>query len=196
MYYVPSILKEVVFKELTIGQFINIYNKTKTNFDFDIKFSTTLINNCTELIDLTAFDKHILFLQIHLKEIKNLDITKKEIFHPKKQNYTQGLYSIDLTIPTLKEEIQWNSFATTFTSADKNVLLLIEIAKHISSITLNNTIIDLNTNYKEKINIVKKIPPDILANCIKLIDNNKKEIKNYYTLNKVPYNYNISLLIP
>jgi hypothetical protein len=194
MYYVPSLLREIIFKELTIGQFMNIYNNAKTSFN--VNFSTTLINNCTESVDLTDFDKYILFLQIHLKEIKNFDIIKKEIPHPKKQNLTQGLYNIDITVPALKEEIQWNSFTTTFRSTDKNILLLIEIAKHINSITLNNTVIDLNTNYKEKIDIVKKIPPDILANCITLIDNNKKEIKNYYTLNKVPYNYNISLLVP
>jgi hypothetical protein len=194
MYYVPSLLREIIFKELTIGQFMNIYNNAKTSFN--VNFSTTLINNCTESVDLTDFDKYILLLQIHLKEIKNFDIIKKEIPHPKKQNLTQGLYNIDITVPALKEEIQWNSFTTTFKSTDKNILLLIEIAKHINSITLNNTVIDLNTNYKEKIDIVKKIPPDILANCITLIDNNKKEIKNYYTLNKVPYNYNISLLVP
>jgi len=196
MYYVPSIQKEILFKELTIGQFKNIYKKTTNDINFNIEFYKTLISNCTEPINLTNFDKETLLLQIHLNEIKNKSIYKKEVLHPQKQNLIEGLYNIDIIVPCLKEETDYKEFITSLSKTDKNILLLAEITKHISKLSINNTAINLNIEFKDKINIIKKLTPNILSKCIQHIDSIKKQTKNYYSINGVNYCCNISLLIP
>jgi hypothetical protein len=190
MYYVPSIQKEIIFKELTIGQFLNIYK------NFNIQFCKTLIDNCTESVNLTNFDKEIIFLQIHLNEIKEVNIPQKNIVHPDKQNIKDGLYSLDIVSPFLNEEILFNQFIKDTSIVDKNILLLLEITKYISTLCVNNTNINLNISIKDKIKITKELPPLILAKCIQCIDNIKRQTKQYFAQNNTSYKYNISLLVP
>lgn len=191
MYYIPSIDKEVTFKPLTIGQF-----KTILNGDFNSSFISVLKENCTEATNLTNFDKEIILLQIHLNEIKEIPTTNKIVEHPKEQVVEEGLYKITIAPLILTQELEAYSYANTLNKNDKDSLLLVEIAKYINTLVINNEEIDWNISFISKIKILKDIPTQILANCVLCIDSIKKQIKAYYQQNYIDYRYDISLLVP
>jgi hypothetical protein len=197
MYFVPSKQQELNFKELTIGQLKEIYffnNTMKNSTGFNYGFIKTLLqNNDTTL---TSFDKEILFLQIVQKELRKKDIINNTISHPQPVEVKEGIYQLTVSFPLITHELEICSIISNFKKIDKNILLLIEITKYIDSIFINNTQIDSNVTFDKKVNLVKQLPPYILATCIKLIDQSKRTIKNYYTTNNLTYSYDISLLVP
>lgn len=191
MYYVPSLEKEVIFKPLTIGQFKIILNE-----DFNSSFINVLKENCTKATDLTNFDKEIILLQIHLNEIKETPVTNKIVEHPKEQVVEEGFYKITIAPLILTQELEAYSYANTLNKNDKDSLLLVEIAKYINTLVINNEEINWNISFISKIKILKDIPIQILANCVLCIDSIKKQIKAYYQQNNIDYRYDISLLVP
>ena len=192
MYYIPSIEKESTFKEVTIQQFKKIVNKESFNFVFiDI-----LKDNNIEEVILTNFDKEILLAQIHLNEIKQVPIINKVIAHPNKQSIKEGLYNITINVPSIEQEQEYCLLIESFDKKNRDNFLLAEIGKYIHTLLVNETEIDCNITLIKKVQIIKDLPPGILAKCIKCIDNIKYQIKAYYTQNNIAYKYDLSLLVP
>ncbi len=198
MYYIPSKETQIVFKKITIGQLRKIMDLFFKHQDlgFNIGFIETLKINNTLATPLTNFDKEILLLQIYLNEVKGLKIPNSPIEHPEPQIFNNGLYTIKIESPNIDNELKYYNFLLQQSEIDKNTLLLAEITKHITSLSINKTSFNINIEPKELIDIIKKIPPNILAECVKLIDKIKKQIKQFYKQNNIKYKYSIDLLIP
>jgi hypothetical protein len=197
-YFIPSIQQKVNFNFLTISQLLDIQNYSnqflflKTGLSYS--FSKAIITNCTQRINLTDFDKHALYIQIYYKEfVCNENFTLQDIKHPNNSKIKEGLYELDLSVPDVVNEIKFCEYVTTVT--DKNTLLLLEVSKYINCIAVNQTQINFNIPYNQKIKILNKLPVNVLASCIKYIDNIKKLTKQLYKDNNILTPFNISLLV-
>lgn len=191
MYFIPSIQKEIKFKEITIEQFFQIlYN------NFNKSFIRVLEQNKTENITLTNFDKEILLLQIHLTEIKEISIQNKNAQHPNNEFIIEDIYNIELSVPSLDRELIYYNSILNLNKPNKDTSLLFEISKYITSLTIDNNTFDCKVLPEEFIKTVKEIPPPILAKCVVYIDNLKKQVKAYFKQNNISYKYSIDLLVP
>jgi hypothetical protein len=201
--FIPSLQKNINFKSLTIEQYKNIalFNSLypSLNIGFNIAFINTIIENCTEKIQLTNFDKNIIGLQIHLNDIKEKNIIFKNlnITHPTSKIFKSGLYSFELSIPTLDIELECNNLIIQNNITNVNDLLYYEIAKYITCIKLNNVDINYNGSILNKINILKKIPSKTLVYCMLYIDEAKTNTELYYTvISNIPsLKFNMLLLV-
>lgn len=197
-YFVPSQQKDIVFNFLTVKQVYDIqnYNNLKPNLNIGLScgLAKTLLNNCNENLPLTDFDKHALYIQIYYHEIlRDKEYIFTKIEHPAEQNIVDSLYNINLTIPALKEEIGFCNYCII--TSNTNLILLAEIAKYIDSLSINKTQFNLySTTFSDKVDIISKIPIDILAKCVEYIDQSKKKIKSLYEQNNIKSLFNISLL--
>ena len=196
-YFVPSQHRNVEFNFLTVKQAYDIQNynnlKPSLNIGLSCGLSKILLKNCNEDILLTDFDKHTLFIQIYYIEIlKNKEYSLLKTEHPRELVITNELYNLNLSIPTLKEEIDFCNYSVV--TSNINLLLLAEITKYISSLTINKTVFNLNIAFYDKIDIVSKIPTSVLIKCIEYIDQVKKIVKNLYEQNNIKTLFNISLL--
>jgi len=200
MYFVPSVQKEVKFNNFTIEQFYYISQLTKKenilNTNFNIGFINILKQNILEDILLTNFDKEILLLQIYLNEIKEGTILLKNIEHPNTQFINEVLYTIKITVPDINRELEFCNNLIKINKNDKDTLLLFEVAKHLTNLTVNKTELNCQLPLINLVNTIKNLPPYILAKCVVCIDNIKKQTKAFYKQNKVNYKYSIDLLVP
>lgn len=200
MYFVPSLQQEVLFEKTTIGQFKDILNETQKYSFLNIGFNLSLIEclqqNCTQTYPLTNFDKEILLLQIYYKEVIEKNIPNKTVSHPISSVFKNELYEIVLNVPSLIQEKQYClRVLHDLNKNNKDDLLLGELTKYITSIQINNTDINWNINFLDRIKILKNIPPSILAECITYIDNIKQQVKEYYSKNNCVYKFDITMLI-
>lgn len=191
MYFIPSAQKETEFKKITIEQFYYILNN-----NFNKSFIDVLKQNNTKNIFLTNFDKEILLLQIHLNEIKETNIQNKTILHPDTQFINDELYNIQINVPYINRELEYCETILKLNKNDKDLLLLLEISKHITSLIIKNVSFNCNGSLLELADNLKKLPPSILAKCVSCIDIFKKQIKTYFKQNNINYKYNIDLLVP
>ena len=128
--------------------------------------------------------------------IKQEPIINKIISHPNKQSIKEDLYNITINVPSIEQEQEYCLLIDSFDKKNRDNFLLAEIGKYIYSLSVNETEIDCNITLIKKVQIIKDLPPNILAKCIKCIDNIKHQIKAYYTQNNIAYKYDLSLLVP
>jgi hypothetical protein len=164
------------------------YPLLKTGFNY--QFINILLQNCSEQIKPTLFDKHILLLQIHYKEIKQLN---REIIalHPTSKTITTDKYEIRLEVPDIVHEQMYYKFIMDNNINNKDILLTLEINKYIQNVIIEEQYLKYNS-IEDKNNIIKDLPLSILANCLEYIDSTKHKLQSIYQ-NSV---YGISMLIP
>ena len=199
MIFVPSIQKQIDFKPLTIKQYKDILKSNRLNQFKGTGFNLGIINvieeglNSIELI--TDFDKHIIALQLRYRDILLKEIIQK-VKHPKEKKIKEDIYCVTLKVPFLNLEKQYTEYILQNKNSSADMLILAEIVKYISYLSINSTDINFNINYKDKIDIVKDIPVPILAKCINYIDTVKEDINKYYdTIGYTHSKYSVSLLI-
>ena len=199
MIFVPSIQKQIDFKPLTIKQYKDILKSNRLNQFKGTGFNLGIINvieeglNSIELI--TDFDKHIIALKLRYRDILLKEIIQK-VKHPKEKKIKEDIYCVTLKAPFLNLEKQYTEYILQNKNSSADMLILAEIVKYISYLSINSTDINFNINYKDKIDIVKDIPVPILAKCINYIDTVKEDINKYYdTIGYTHSKYSVSLLI-
>jgi hypothetical protein len=105
-------------------------------------------------------------------------------------------YLLEVGVPTLDQELKYCNYILQIKKLDKDTLLLLEIAKHIPQLNVDNIIIDNNTPVEDVVEVIKSISPNVLAKCVTIIDGFKRDIKKYYKQNNYSYKYSIDLLVP
>ena len=188
IFYIPSLSSTATFKELTIGQYKNIFqsnsNKPFLNIGFNIELLKTIQQNNIDKVALTCFDKYIIAYQMRCS-LFNKQIIQQDIEHPK-QKIIQGITCYS---PSLEEDQNYYKFINLLSKEQTDELLLAEIAKHIST----NDYLKL----EEKINYLKELPVTTLAEIVNYIDSIKNAIKQYYTKNNGHLiEYGIKLILP
>lgn len=200
--FIPSLQKNITFLPVTIEQYNSVLqadtSNKRFNLGFNIAFIDTIKNNCTENISITNFDKFIIGLQVFINEVKEMNFNFTDIQHPTSQVIKDNLYTFQLDIPTIEYEQAVCKFILKNNITDPNSLLLCEIAKHLTSLQLDNVNLNLPTNIESKIEILKRVSINSLVLCMEYIDNVKTDIKNYYTVaaNDPNLKYSLSLLVP
>lgn len=221
--YIPSLDKEVLFKQLTTEQLKLILqtaiNSTIYNTDFILTINNIIKQNCLDVdVDtntLTIFDKLFFIFKTKIECISpeyNFIFTDDEINEyslengtysanivdhfntfkntkpPLEKEFTNGNFKIKCALPTLniesklEEELHTNITSTdTLTEQEmQNIVgetFVSELAKFINSITINDTLHDLNTlSFKDRTSIIEKIPVSIINDIIKYIENYKNII--------------------
>jgi hypothetical protein len=198
--YVPSLSTTVKFKPLIIEQIRNILENVTTETYFEIGFQNALItiissNVITDNVDVskfTEYDKLSIALFVRINDISplysNHDISNKkteivELQHPSSITITNDSIILVCDVPTLTLERNYNSYVlekinnkTDNPAALKaviNVLLLAELAKYISSITINDIVTTQIDVFADWVKIVEVLPVSILKDVIDYIDSVK-----------------------
>jgi hypothetical protein len=222
--YIPSLQKEINFKQLTTEQLKTLYkttvNKAILNLEFNTNFNCIIKENCLDTdIDinkLTIYDKIFIFIKTRIEclspdikfylnedeknELNTTDNTvvisildhfnnfvdKKILFQ--KQTYTLNQCSIDCDIPILEVENKFQKELTDATLADTKTDQLAEIVgdtfvneitKFIVFLKIDNTEINLKeTDFKNRLDIVKALPANLIKNVLEYIENYKLKIND------------------
>lgn len=219
--FVPSLQKEIKFKQLTTEQLKKILktllDSPINNQDFILTFNSIIKENCItpeiNTDNLTILDKQIILLKTRIESISpeyifNItDDIKQTItlnsnlekFLTKKTNLTSETFtsnncSLICSLPTLEienkfeKELRQNIKQNVSSSEDlKNIIgetFINEITKFVSSITINDTVIDLSTyNFKDRIKVVETLPTTLVNNVIKYIEKYRDIVKELFSCN-------------
>jgi hypothetical protein len=222
--YIPSLEREVKFKQLTTEQLKLILKTTVGtplyNTEFILTFNDIIKENCLDqtidIDNLTVYDKlHILFktkiesispdytIEFSEEEVDayNIDtnpvvlsVSKQyEAFVEKKINFTEKTFTyndciITCNIPTLATESKLESELHTNIDIDtlsneelQNAIgetFVNEVTKFITSISIKGVGINLlNESFKNRVEVVEKLPTIIINNVLKYIEDYKNTIK-------------------
>jgi hypothetical protein len=243
--YIPSLQKEVKFKQLTTEQLKRILRTalitTGYNSEFILTFNSIVKENCLDksinIDNLTIYDKVFIIYKTKLVSISSnytfnftddevstysLDETNKTIslniifneFADKKISFepittTYDNCSVTCNIPSLatedrlENEIHKN--VTLDLNSEKEVSKIIseafvnEIAKFVTSISINDTEVDLlQLSFIERIKIIEGLPVNITSSILKYIEKYKKALEpllsyTFVTDKNVAFNKDITL---
>jgi hypothetical protein len=210
--YIPSLKKTFKQPFLTIEQYkqilSNSYALPVLNIGFNLAINSIILSNTSQFNNqISEFDKYILVLYYRYynisKKYKDVLLTNKlkeceNKQHPDPLYIDTDVFKIKCNIPNLILESEYLNFVVkNFQFTGNNVvdvLLVSEIAKFIETLTVNQTNIDLNVPFEERIKIISTLPTSISIKIIKYIDSFKQNINNLYTLNntiKLPYNVSL-----
>jgi hypothetical protein len=228
--YIPSLQKDIKFKQLTTEQLKQILktviDSPVYNTEFTLTFNQIIKENCLDttvsIDNLTIYDKLLIFFKTRLEsvssdytlsftndEIKDFDLTektktisikdhynnflnKKIIFEKEQFDYNNCIVVCDLpTLSTenkLEKELHKNIKVDINTPEElRNIIgetFINEITKYISSISVNETIIDFNTQtFKNRINIVESLPTNLINKVIKYIERYRNTVKELLSIN-------------
>lgn len=219
--FIPSLQKEIKFKQLTTEQLKRILktllDNPINNQEFILVLNSIIKENCIipeiDTNTLTILDKQIVLLKtriesispeytfelaedlartVSLNEILNNFLTKK--INPLPETFTVNNCSLICTIPTLdienkfEKELRQNIKQNITTTEDlRNIIgdtFINEITKFVSSITINDAVIDLSTyNFKDRIKVVESLPTSLINNVIKYIEKYRDIVKDLFTCN-------------
>jgi hypothetical protein len=198
--FIPSLNTYAKLKPLIIEQIRNIIESVTTETYFEIGFQAALINIIadnliTENINvnmLTEYDKLIIALYIRINDISpiynNIDISNKkttitEYPHPASTTIENEGIQLTCKVPTLAIERNYTQYIlakvkdktddSTALKAVINVLLLAEITKYISAITINSTTTEQPDIFSDWVKTVEALPVTVLKRVIEYIDSVK-----------------------
>jgi hypothetical protein len=221
--FLPSLKQSVKFKPLTIEQFKNIVDRSTKVPYLNVGFHQELINIIknnlvTEQQDnicnfITELDRAIIAINIRINDVSttynNVDLTSKKteynnIVYPENIILNSDQITIECSVPSIIREEKYNDYVTvkfnetmTEESAVKDVLnlmLVAEIAKYISRISINGTDYTQVESFEEWVKTVTTLPLSLLNNTINYIDNIKSFRDNLFEINNnnfIEYNMNL-----
>ncbi len=199
----------------------SVIDSTATNkYTFSKVFYEIITSNCLEdsavISNLTVADKASLifafrlqlsnFIKVELqddpkleKEVDILQIIEKfsTYNHPTKEKITFSKNSIDieldLEIPTIKSEVEFDSFIYNKKNKQFNELddvkqiiseaFIGETAKYISNITINSVSIDYSKmTVAQKVQVIEKLPASLVQNILQKVILWKTDLDDIYTI--------------
>ena len=222
--YIPSLEREIKFKQLTTEQLKLILKTTVGtplyNTEFILTFNNIIKENCLDETintdNLTVYDKlHILFktkiesispdytIEFSEDEVTAYSIETNPVvlsvsdqyekFLERKINFTEKTFTyndciITCNIPTLatesklESELHSNIDIDTLSNEElQNAIgetFVNEVTKFITSISIKGIGINLlNESFKNRVEVVEKLPTIIINNVLKYIEDYKNSIK-------------------
>ncbi len=214
--WIPSLDKEVYFRELNIGQQKEILQAIVDSPFYRTRFITTFYKIIkenfagSEVLDLfTIYDKQLILLKTRIEcfgviyNMEGRQIDLSELYEKAKislPNIPKTLecdsdISIDVLLPTIKTEFDLETeFRKNAEVSDVNdtnslrktlgELFISEITKYIAKIKIKDSIIDFSKlkSFKNRIDILEKMPNKVIQNVIEFIDEKKQLIDNVTTI--------------
>jgi hypothetical protein len=155
----------------------------------------TRINSISSTIALTNSDN--IQVDVDLNKVKmellNSIKEKQSLFHVK--TFEEGKFSLAVATPTLFVEEQLNEEIYTTFDLDvtdkesiRNVIadmFVYEIAKYISSLTLDgtNTLDFTKTSFQERVNVLQRLPVTLTQKVVEYVEKQKSLLDNHLIVN-------------
>jgi len=177
--YIPSLKRETDILPLLVEQYKEIikcaYEIPFLNIGFHLALNKMLETNLVD-ISLTEFDKFVITLFIRKNDLQLNTTITGNIEHPDNITIDNNIYGI----PTLVQENEYLNHILSLESSTNDDLLFAEVAKYLK----------LNLSFTDKINFIKNLSLETLAQIIRYIDSFKNKIKSTTILP-----YNISMFV-